>query len=190
MEMILKISNLNDFIFCPASIYYHGMYEDVERNVYQEKAQLAGTFAHKTVDKGKYSTRKDILQGIEVYSERYKIQGKIDIYEGNTKTLIERKNKITTIYDGYIFQIYAQYYGMTEMGYEIEKLKIYSFSDNKTYPIKLPDDDLEMKKKFENLFEAINTFELSEFRQNNIEKCKRCIYAPLCVQGGENVNGV
>ena len=60
------------------------------------------------------------------------------IYLMLTKTLIERKKKITTIYDGYVFQLYAQYYCLIEMGYLVEKIQFYSFDSNKTYPIKLP----------------------------------------------------
>ena len=46
-----------------------------------------------------------MLQGIEVYSDIYRIIGKIDIYDRKKEALVERKNKITTIYDGYIFQL-------------------------------------------------------------------------------------
>lgn len=185
MEQLLRISNLNDFIFCPASIYYHGMYEELDRSVYQEIDQIRGTFIHEAIDKSRYSTRKDVLQGIEVFTEKYQIIGKIDIFDEKTKTLIERKNKITTIYDGYIFQLYAQYFGMLEQGFSVQHLKLYSHSDNKGYPIKLPDDDAEMFRKFNNLIDDITNFNLVNFRQKNKEKCNRCIYAPLCVNGGE-----
>jgi len=57
MEQLIKISNLNDFIFCPASIYYHGMYEELDRSVYQEIDQIRGTFVHESIDKSSYSTR-------------------------------------------------------------------------------------------------------------------------------------
>lgn len=185
MEQLIKISNLNDFIFCPASIYYHGMYEELDRSVYQEIDQIRGTFVHESIDKSSYSTRKDILQGIEVYTNQYKIIGKIDIFDEKRKLLVERKNKITTIYDGYIFQLYAQYFGMIEQGYIVQSLNLYSYSDNKSYPVKLPEQDLDMFAKFENLITNITTFDLTKFRQSNKEKCKKCIYAPLCVNGGE-----
>lgn len=185
MEQLIRISNLNDFIFCPASIYYHGMYEELDRSVYQEIDQIRGTFVHESVDKSTYSTRKDILQGIEVFSERYQIIGKIDIFDKKTSTLTERKNKITTIYDGYVFQLYAQYFCMIEQGFTVKYLKLYSYSDNKSYSIKLPEDDFEMFRKFNNLISNIANFDLINFRQENREKCNRCIYAPLCVNGGE-----
>lgn len=185
MEQFIRISNLNDFIFCPASIYYHGLYEELDRSVYQEVDQMRGLLVHELIDKSKYSTSKHILQGLEIYTDKYKIIGKIDIYDGKKKVLIERKNKITTIYDGYIFQLYAQYFGMVELGYEINNLSLYSYSDNKSYPIKLPEDDEEMFSKFEKLMFDIATFNLEFFRQNNNDKCKRCIYSELCVSGRE-----
>lgn len=185
MEQLIKISNLNDFIFCPASIYYHGIYEELERSVYQEIDQIRGTFIHEAVDKSAYSTRKDILQGVEVYTDKYNIIGKIDIYDERKKHLVERKNRITTIYDGYVFQLYAQYFALIEQGYQVQRLSIYSYSDNKSYPVNLPEKDLDMVAKFESLISSIKTFDLTRFRQINQEKCKRCIYAPLCVNGGE-----
>lgn len=185
MEQPIKISNLNDFIFCPASIYYHSIYEELDTSVYKEIDQIRGSFVHESIDKSNYSSKKNILQGSEVYTEKYNIIGKIDIYDENKKCLTERKYKITTIYDGYIFQLYAQYFGLIEQGYKVEKLNLYSYSDNKTYSVKLPTNDLEMFAKFENLISNIKNFNLEKFKQENIGKCKKCIYSPLCVNGDE-----
>lgn len=187
MEQPIKISNLNDFVFCSASIYYHGLYEDLEKSIYQEIDQLRGTMTHGKIDLGEYSTEKGTLQGIEVYSRKYDIIGKIDIYYGNKELLVERKYKIITIYDGYVYQLYAQYFGMVEQGYKIKELKLYSYSDNKSYPIKLPEDDPEMLEKFKRIILDIKTFDLSSFRQSNKDKCRRCIYSQLCVSGGETI---
>lgn len=41
---------LNDFIFCPLSIYYHNLYDDMETSLYQNHFQIDGTQAHKAVD--------------------------------------------------------------------------------------------------------------------------------------------
>ena len=38
------------------------------------------------------------------------------------------------------YQLYAQYFCLTEMGYEVEKLKLYSLDDNKVYEIPLPNE--------------------------------------------------
>jgi len=62
MESYIKLSTLNDFIFCPKSIYYHNLYDNYEKKLYQEEAQIAGTIAHEAVDNKTYSSRKDILQ--------------------------------------------------------------------------------------------------------------------------------
>lgn len=180
MEETIIISYLNDFIFCPISIYFHKLYGNLDRNLYQTEYQINGTNAHKAVDNKTYSTSKNILQGIDIYSQKYGIEGKIDIFNINKGELVERKNKINQIYDGYVFQIYAQYYGLTEMGYKVKKLSLYSMSDNKKYSIKLPTEDLEMKIKFEKLIQNIHEFDIENFQQKNGEKCKTCIYEPAC----------
>lgn len=180
MEEIILISYLNDFIFCPVSIYFHKLYGDLNKNLYQTEYQINGTNAHNAVDNKTYSTRKNVLQGIDIYSQKYGIEGKIDVFDINRAELVERKNKITQIYDGYVFQMYAQYYALTEMGYKVKKLSLYSMSDNKKYVIKLPTEDLEMKAKFEKLIKNIHEFDMENFQQENKEKCKRCIYEPAC----------
>lgn len=35
MENPINITMLNDFIFCPLSIYYHNLYDDMETSLYQ-----------------------------------------------------------------------------------------------------------------------------------------------------------
>ena len=42
MELYLKITYLNDFIFCPLSIYYHQLYGDLAERLYYNDAQLDG----------------------------------------------------------------------------------------------------------------------------------------------------
>lgn len=183
MDDTIIISNLNDFIFCPASIYFHNLYGSRDTITYQGTAQINGKKAHEAVDKGTYSGRKHILTALDIYSEKYNIVGKIDVYDSDKKILTERKRQIKTVYDGYIFQLYAQYFGMTEMGYEVKKLVLYSMVDNKKYDVKIPLEDPEMFVKFENVIERIKTFSLEEFIQDNAEKCKNCIYEPACDRG-------
>ena len=113
MEDLIIISNLNDFIFCPASIYFHKLYGSQDNLLYQSSAQINGTKAHETIDEKTYSTRKSAMMSLDVYSEKYGLCGKIDLYESDKKRLIERKKHVRQIYDGYIFQLYAQYYAMT-----------------------------------------------------------------------------
>lgn len=183
MENCIIISNLNDFIFCPASIYFHNLYGSQDILTYQNSCQINGTNAHEAVDNGNYSGRKSVMTAVEVYSEKYNLVGKIDIYDAGTKTLTERKRQIKTIYDGYVFQIYAQYFALTEMGYEVERLRFYSLVDNKVYPVKLPEDDVEMFHKFEKTIHDIRNFDMSSYVQSNIEKCRKCIYEPACDRG-------
>lgn len=183
MDDAIIISNLNDFIFCPVSIYFHNLYGDRSTMTYQGKSQMNGSNAHDAVDNGTYSTRKNIITALEVYCEKYNLVGKIDIYDGDKKVLIERKRQIKQIYDGYVFQLYAQYFAMVEMGYEVRKIKFYSMADNKTYHIRLPYDDLDMLGKFEDTIEKIKSFNIKNFQQQNIEKCKNCIYEPACDRG-------
>ena len=94
--------------------------------------------------------------------------------------MTERKNKIVELYDGYIFQLYAQYYGLTEMGYIVKKMRFHSITDNKNYNIKLPNENLEMDKKFRKLLIEIREFDMKNFVQTNTKKCEKCIYEPSC----------
>lgn len=180
MDDAILFTELNDFIFCPISIYFHKMYNDMDRMIYQKTDQINGTAAHEKIDRGLYSTRKSIVMGLEVYCEKYNLIGKIDLLDLDKRTLRERKKKVKTIYDGYIFQVYAQYFALIEMGYEVEKIEIYSMDDHKSYFIPLPQDDAEMLYKFEKVISDIKSFEMDGFVQNNKEKCEHCIYEPAC----------
>ena len=174
----LPISYLNDFVFCPVSIYFHQLYGDQAPITYQCSDQINGTAAHEAIDTQTYSRHHDVLQAIPIVCEKYKLIGKIDLFYQKEGLLVERKKRIKTIYDGYVFQIYAQYYGMVEMGYEVNKLKLYSKDDNHSYPILLPDENLEMKIKFLKLLHQVQGFQVESFRQTNREKCVHCIYEP------------
>lgn len=180
MEDPIAITKLNDFIFCPASIYFHGLFGDFQQVMYQTEKQINGKAAHTAIDTGGYSTSKNILQGIPVYSDRFGLYGKIDLYDCTTKTLTERKKKIIKIYDGYVYQLFGQYFAMTEMGYPIEYLYLYSLDDNKKYSIDLPTQENPYYTGFSDLLYDIHNFRLDDFTQDNAEKCKNCIYSNLC----------
>ncbi|MCF7860955.1 type V CRISPR-associated protein Cas4 [Candidatus Woesearchaeota archaeon] len=178
MEDNIKISTLNDFIFCPRSIYFHNLYSSYDEHLYQSSYQTRGKNAHKNIDSKRYCSKKEILEGIDVFSEEFGLIGKIDLFNIKNKTLVERKNKIKTIYEGYYLQVYAQFYCLLEMGYQVKIIKLYSISDNKNYYIDLPGDSEKNR-----LFEVINEmkkFSLEDpFRQNQ-NKCNMCIYRNLC----------
>ena len=180
MENYIPISFLNDFIFCPRSIYFHQLYADKSTKLYHTTDQTDGLMSHLSIDAQTYSTSKHILQGIYIYSATYMLCGKIDTYDGAKKLLVERKKRIKVIYDGYIFQLYAQYHAMTEMGYEITKMHLYSMDDNKSFPIELPEDNPDMQLKFEKTIAELRSFDLNAPFSPNVEKCRRCIYQHLC----------
>lgn len=180
MENPIPISKLNDFVFCPISIYFHNLYMPLENKMYQSSYQTNGTHIHKTTDMGTYSKSKNILQAIDVYSEQYGLYGKIDVFDAEQGVLIERKKKITTIYDGYIFQLYGQYFSLIEMGYIVKEICFYSYDDNKKHVIPLPEHDKEMFIKFNDTIRALKAFDFNSFEQKNPEKCNKCIYEPYC----------
>ena len=96
MEEYIQISKINDFLYSPKSLYLHSVYESFDQDIYHEEPQKVGKLNHENIDQGKYSTAKKFLQGIPVYSEKYNIGGKIDIYDCEKKALIERKTKVKT----------------------------------------------------------------------------------------------
>lgn len=187
-ENPISISNLNDFIFCPVSIYFHAL-ETEENILSQSSAQINGTHSHKCSDNAAYSSKRSMLQGIPIYCQKYNLCGKIDVFDTDAGILTERKKKIKTVYDGYIFQLYAQYFSLTEMGYTVSELRLYSMDTNKVYKIDLPKNNPKMFIKFTKLMDSINTFSFTDFIQTNAEKCNHCIYEPLCFfskKGGDN----
>lgn len=174
----ISISKINDFVFCPHSIYFHNVYEGFEDSGYKSHYQTAGKLAHQNIDFQKYSSSGDVLQGIEVFSEKFGIIGKIDLYYKKSKMLTERKNKIKKIYEGYNFQLMAQKICLEEMGFPVEKMRFYSLSDNKKYLLK---NESEVYEKFKQVLKEMRNFNpLVSFKTSNPEKCRKCIYRELC----------
>jgi len=173
----IQISKINDFMFCPHSLYFHSVYENFDKGHYKATPQIAGTIAHKTIDNKKFSSRKNILQSMEVFSDKYGIVGKIDIYDKDKKELIERKRTIKHIYDGYLFQLYAQKLCLEEMGYKVNEMRLYSMTDNKTYPIILSPTQI---TKFNKTLGEMRNFNLTSKKSVDMSKCDNCIYHELC----------
>lgn len=179
MESYIQISKINDFIFCPRSVYLHSIYDTYKKHTFQRTPQIAGSFAHQRIDKGTYSSRKRYLIGLEVYCEELELCGKIDVYDRDTHTLIERKRTVQNIYDGYRYQLYAQMACLQEMGYVVEALKIHSLTDNKRYEIEMPNTD--QWATFLALLETIKTYDVAQAPiLTGSKKCEHCIYQPLC----------
>ena len=179
LEQYIQISKINDFIFCPKSVYLHRIYENFDQNTYHQEPQKVGKLNHENIDSGKYSTAKKFLQGMPVYCNKYEIAGKIDIYDSETKTLIERKTKIKKIYDGYKYQLYAQYFSLIEMGYAVNKMFIHSLNDNKRYEIPIPNK--KETEEFGNIIDWIRRFDVLKHKPKVVKaKCDNCIYSNLC----------
>ncbi len=179
-ENPISISNLNDFIFCPISIYFHQLYGATDDIQMQSTCQINGSAAHESIDNQRYSTSNNVLQGAPVISEEYGLIGRIDLFYADKGILVERKRQIKKIFDGYIFQLYAQYFGLTEMGYYVTKLQLYSSVDNKKYDVPLPEDNEKMLSKFKKVINDMHNFDIETFYQENREKCCNCIYEPAC----------
>jgi CRISPR-associated protein Cas4 len=178
MENYISISQLNDFVFCPYSIYLHNIYRNADENLYHATPQTQGKASHTVIDEQKYSSRKNEISGISVYSDEFGIAGKIDIYKISEKHLIERKHKLEKIYLGQIYQLWGQYFCMKEMGYEIESLSFYAISTNKSFPVEIPtEEDRQQFLKFIDDFKKFNPENAIETNENN---CRHCIYNNLC----------
>ncbi len=175
----IPITLLNDFVFCPRSIYFHYLYEKYSEVNYKRTPQKVGSLKHENIEQKRYSTSKSVLQGMSVFCDKYNIGGKIDVFDMESGELVERKYKIRKIYDGYRYQLYAQYFCLKEMGYSVRKMFLHSLSDNKRYAVSIPSkEDVE---EFEQLLDRIRSFDLhSDNFVINKEKCKNCIYSELC----------
>lgn len=179
METYLMITQINDFIFCPRSLYFHDIYRNtMDDDVCYQTPQLIGRSAHETIDQGSYSTRKDVLMGTMVYSQQYRLLGRIDIFDLRSGLLVERKYSITAVYDGFRYQLYAQYFALREMGYRVQSMRLHSLKDNRNYEIALPGP--EDVRSFEAVLRDINDYQLDSPFSPNHNKCVRCIYASLC----------
>lgn len=178
MEDYISISTLNDFIFCPYSIYLHNVYMEADEDTYHATPQTRGRIAHQTVDKKTAGSKSNDLVALPVYSVELGVMGKIDLYKQNEKTLIERKYRLKQIYQGQRYQLWAQYFCMLEMGYEIEKLAFYEISTNKMIPVALP--SVFEKEELVRFITRFKRFDPTKGITVNINKCTHCIYCNLC----------
>lgn len=179
MFAYLPISYLNDYVFCPYSIYLHNVYKGGLEDNYHATPQIDGRNVHKSVDNLNDKTAKsqDII-GLEVYSEELGLMGKIDLFRGRDKALIERKNKLSHIYQGQIWQLQAQYFCMLEMEFIIKSLSFHSISDNKVHALESPSkSDKEILQETLLKIRDITTFDNLTINPN---KCAHCIYNNLC----------
>lgn len=173
------ITQINDFIFCPRSLYFSGIYRNTaDTSLYHQTPQEIGTAAHKTIDSSTYSSNKNIITGMTVYSEKYCLLGRIDILDTEKHLLTERKYSITAVYDGFRYQLFAQYFALAEMGYPVNRMRLHSVKDNQNYEIPLPDE--KSTAAFEKILTDIRSFSLLAPFSQNQNKCAHCIYRELC----------
>ncbi len=179
MTDYIQLSTLNDFIFCPYSIYLHNVYMETDEDMYKAPPQTNGTIAHQSVDEKKYTSRKNVIMSLPVYSSVLGISGKIDVYKQDEQFLIERKNHLQRIFRGQIYQLWGQYFCMIEMGYHIKRLAFYEISVNKMHYIPLP--NIHDKQELIDLITRFKSYNpISDTIIINPNKCTHCIYCNLC----------
>lgn len=151
---------------------------DTDEGLYHATPQIKGRIAHESIDTKKASNKKNDLQSLPVYSARLKLMGKVDIFKQKEKLLIERKYNLKQIFQGQIYQLWAQYLCLQEMGYDVKQIAFYEISTNKTTPIPLPTEkDI---NDFEAFIKKFHRFKPDENLHINTNKCKHCIYCNLC----------
>ena len=153
MDDYIPLSTLNDFIFCPYSIYLHSVYMETDGDLYKASPQTKGTLVHQGVDEKKGSTRKSDIMSLPIYCDELGISGKIDVYKQDNRLLIERKNNLKRIFRGQIYQLWGQYFCLKEL----EKQELVGF--------------IEQFKRYNPASTTI---------QVNPNKCIHCIYCNLC----------
>ncbi len=178
----IPLSYLNDFIFCPYSIYLHQIFDSGESETFSAAPQQKGKTAHTKIDSPTVHAKG--MRGIYVISDKLKLFGKIDVYYPDSKHLIEYKRQIKTVYQGFYYQIWAQYFCLIEMGFKVDSLELVSMIDKKRLALDIPS-----KAEFEELSSHVNkimTFDPFSFcAEVNQNKCRHCIYSSLCDKTGE-----
>ena len=178
MEEYIPISMLDDFIFCPYSIYLHNVYMDADEDLYHATPQTRGKVAHDTIDRKIASSRKNEILALPIYSNELGIMGKIDVYRKLEKILLERKFQLKQIFRGQIYQLWAQYFCMIEMGYVVDHLSFYEISTNKTIPVELPGNN--GKEELISFIKNFKDYDPTQPITVNYNKCIHCIYCNLC----------
>jgi CRISPR-associated protein Cas4 len=124
------------------------------------------------------STKQSDIISLSVCSNKLRLIGKIDIYHQNTQQLIERKYQLARIYQGQIYQLWAQYFCMIEMGYSIKSLAFYEMSKNRMISIGLPGNN--EYNTLLNFVDSYRSFNPSLDIPVNQNKCSHCVYCNLC----------
>lgn len=152
---------------------------EADESMYHATPQKQGRASHESVDRKSASTKKADILSLPIISERLCIIGKIDMYRADTKTLIERKYQLKQIFRGQLYQLWAEYFCMIEMGYEVEHLAFYEISTNKTIRVELPNED-NYNELSMFLLKYRNYDPETSVTTINSNKCIHCIYCNLC----------
>ena len=175
----INITSLNDFLFCPYSIYLHNAFMDTDEDVFVALPQVRGKAAHKEIDDRTLSAMTGDMQSLKVFSEELGLVGVIDLYRTDERHLIEFKYKVgDSLFLGQKVQLWAQYFCLVEMGYEVERISVCEKSTGKLHDVKIPDSD--DKKVLTDLIEKFRTFDFAQPMDVNTQKCTHCIYCNLC----------
>jgi CRISPR-associated protein Cas4 len=184
MDGYISFSQLNDFLFSPFSLYLHECYKTYKTSLYHDVPQTIGKQAHETIDTHKYK-KKGWITSMLLCSPILRIYGKLDLYNEKTHVLVERKRLIKNIYEGYRMQVWAQYYCLKEMGYEVSDIFLHSLFDNTRYTLGVPKK--EELQKLKNLIDEIQNYQ-PRFEEliDSKNKSLISIYANLCPEVEKN----
>lgn len=151
---------------------------ETDESIYHATPQTKGRVAHATVDNKTASNRANDILSLPVYSEEYGLMGKIDLYKRKEKKLIERKYQLKQIFQGQIYQLWAQMLCLKEMGYDVNSLAFYETSTNRMIPVAMPSD--QELSCFRDFIKKFRSFDPSSSFSINPNKCRHCIYCNLC----------
>lgn len=177
VEQYIAISTINDFLYCPRSLYMHLAAGDITPGSYHDTPQTQGNAAHAATDARRYSNRASVLMAMNIYSEELGIQGKLDVFDTATGELVERKARLKQIYEGHLMQLYAQYYCLWEMGHEPKKLAFYSMADNKKYPVAMPAP--KDKQRLQEIISRMRQYGPEKLLAHHCANCDNNIYSAL-----------
>lgn len=175
MENFISITILNDFIFCPYSIYLHQIYSLNKEDIYHSFFQTKGKRLHDFIENNK---DEKSWKNAFVASSKLGVYGRIDVYDAEEKELIEYKSVVAIAYKGYYYQIWAQYYCLLEMGVPVLKLAFYDFKVKKKISIPVPGE--EQYKELKEFILKVKHFDFTAAVKVNPNKCNKCIYNNLC----------
>ena len=181
MDGYVSFSELNDFLFCPQSLYLHTLYKNYKSNIYHDTPQADGKAAHETIDQNTYN-RAGWETGVWLCSPSHMIYGRCDLYNPSTGELVERKRTIKKVYEGQRMQAWAQAICLMDMQRSVTSITLHSLTDNVRHKLPIPDDLITSRVNL--LVQEIQAYKANYNANVSVSvsdtRCRRCIYAPLC----------